>query len=85
MRHIIDDTEKWRRILRGLNKDFWHSTVTTQEIETYINKKSGVDFSLFFEQYLRTTKIPKFVYEFDGKKLRYKFANVSRDFRFGRK
>ena len=82
MRHIIDDTEKWRRILRGLNKDFWHSTVTTQEIETYINKKSGVDFSLFFEQYLRTTKIPKFVYEFDGKKLQYKFANVVKGFSF---
>lgn len=82
IRHIIDDADKWRSILRGLNKDFWHKTVTSVAVERYINEKSGINFNLFFKQYLRTTKIPKFVYELDGKKLRYKFDNVVKGFSF---
>jgi aminopeptidase N len=58
IRQIIDDDEKFRQVLRGLNKDFYHSTVTTAEIENYISKKSGIDFSKVFDQYLRTTQIP---------------------------
>ncbi len=41
IRHVINDDEKWRGILRGLNKDFWHQTVTTAQVESYISKKSG--------------------------------------------
>lgn len=82
MRHILDDTDKWRSILRGLNRDFWHQTVTTQQIESYLNEKSGIDFSKFFDQYLRTVKIPKLVYKTIGKELRYKFENVVDGFSF---
>jgi len=82
MRHILDDTDKWRSILRGLNRDFWHQTVTTQQIESYLNEKSGIDYSKFFDQYLRTVKIPELVYKTDGKKLKYKFANVVDGFSF---
>ena len=35
---ICGDDEKWRNILRGLNKEFYHKTVTTKEIENYISK-----------------------------------------------
>ena len=76
MRHMIDDDKKWREILIGLNKDFWHKTVTTDQIEKYISKKSGIDFDKYFDQYLRTTKIPEFHYSVDGKKLTYFFDNV---------
>ena len=30
IRQIVDDDEKWRGILRGLNSTFWHQTVTGQ-------------------------------------------------------
>ena len=76
MRHIVGDDKKWRTMLRGLNKTFWHSTVTTQQIESYISKHSDFDFSKIFDQYLRTTDIPKLTYAIDGKKLSYKFDNV---------
>ena len=76
MRHIIDDDEKWRDILRGLNKTFWHQTVTTEQVESYINKQSGIDFGKFFDQYLRSTKIPKLVYKIDGNKVTCHFENV---------
>ena len=84
IRHIINDDEKWRAIMRGLNKDFWHQTVTTQQIETYISKKAGIDLSKIFDQYLRTTNIPLLQYKTDGKnsdfqirKRRQRFCNAA--------
>lgn len=58
IRQVINDDETFRQILRGLNKTFFHSTVTTKDVEQYISKESGRDFSKIFDQYLRTTKIP---------------------------
>jgi hypothetical protein len=69
IRHAINDDEKFRNILRGLNKTFYHQTVTTSQIENYISTQSGIDFSKVFDQYLRTTQIPQFEYYYSpGKK-----------------
>lgn len=76
IRNIINDDEKWRGILRGLNKDFRHQTVTTAQVENYISRKSGMDFSKVFDQYLRTAKIPKLQYKTDGKTVSYQWTNV---------
>ncbi|KPM49112.1 M1 family metallopeptidase [Jiulongibacter sediminis] len=76
IRQIINDDEKWRSILRGLNKDFYHQTVTTAQVENYISEKSGIDLSKVFDQYLRTTKIPKLVLTQKGKKIKYHWENV---------
>ena len=59
IRQSIDNDELFRKILRGLNKDFYHQTVTSKQIENYISKKSGYDYGKVFDQYLRTTQIPK--------------------------
>jgi arylsulfatase A-like enzyme len=80
MRHIVNDDEKWRQILRGLNKEFWHQTVTTQEVEDFISKAAGFDFSKVFDQYLRGTAIPVLKYSFDGKELKYQLKNVVEGF-----
>ena len=80
LRQLIDNDQLWRQILRGLNKTFYHETVTTEQVENYISKKSEKDLSAFFEQYLRTTKIPVLEYEFDGSKLKYRYTNVVKDF-----
>jgi aminopeptidase N len=66
IRHSINDDEKFRNILRGLNKEFYHQTVTTQQVENYISKKSGFDYSKVFDQYLRATKIPVLEYYIDS-------------------
>ena len=76
VRQIINDDEKWRGILIGLNKDFWHQTVTTQQVESYISQKAGIDLSRVFEQYLRTTQVPVLRYKTEGNKLSYKYDKV---------
>ena len=76
IRHIINDDAKWISILHGLQADFWHQTVTTEQIESYITKKAGIDLSKVFEQYLRTTQIPLLRYEVNGKTLSFKYERV---------
>ncbi|MGI9550804.1 MAG: M1 family metallopeptidase, partial [Aurantibacter sp.] len=77
IRQLINDDEKWRQILRGLNKDFYHQTVTTEQIENYLSEKSGIDLSKVFDQYLRTTKIPVFEYKLkEGNTIEYRYTNV---------
>jgi aminopeptidase N len=76
IRQIVNDDEKWRSILQGLNTDFWRQTVTTEQIESYLTRRTGVDLAKVFDQYLRTTKIPVFQYRIDGGTLVYKYDNI---------
>ena len=80
IRQIINDDEKFRQILRGLNKTFYHQTVTTKQIEDYISKQSKHNFSKLFDQYLRTTQIPVLEYKVDGYKLSYRYTNCVKGF-----
>ncbi|WP_257668261.1 M1 family metallopeptidase [Parapedobacter tibetensis] len=65
VRTIIDDDEKWRQILRGLNKTFHHSTVDYEDIVSYISKHAGKDLSAVFAQYVRHANIPTLEFYFD--------------------
>ncbi len=76
IRQIINDDAKWRRILRGLNKEFWHQTVTGQQVQDYISREAGVDLSTVFTQYLTTTKIPVFEYKVNADSISYRWGNV---------
>ena len=58
VRSIINDDEKWRSILIGLNKDLGKKTTTTEEVVNYISEKSGLDLTKVFNQYLRFKDIP---------------------------
>jgi len=80
IRTLIDNDEKWRKILRGLNTKFYHKTVTTQEVEKYINQQSNIDLTKVFDQYLRTIKIPVFEYTIKNKKLTYRWNNIVNGF-----
>jgi len=75
IRQIINDDEKFRGLLRGLNRDFYHQTVTGSQIEAYIIRQTGKPLQKVFDQYLRTTSIPVLTYTIGGNTVRYKWAN----------
>ncbi len=81
IRQIVNDDDKFRKILRGLNKVFYHQTVTTQQVEQYIIKESKIDFSKVFNQYLRTTNIPVLEYKIKGYDLSYRYTNCIKEFK----
>lgn len=75
LRQLVEDDEKWRQILRKINVEFYHKTVTTQQIEDFLSRETGKDLTAFFNQYLRTTKIPTLEYKIDKKNLSYRYTN----------
>ena len=81
IRQIADDDEKWRKTLRGLNKTFYHKTVTTAEIENFISESLNIDLSSVFGQYLRDIRIPVLEYEIKDGFLKYRWNNVVENFK----
>ncbi|TCJ12561.1 M1 family peptidase [Flaviaesturariibacter flavus] len=75
IRQVINDDKLFRDILRGLNRDFRHQTVTTQQVEQYISKKSGKDLSKIFDQYLRTTQVPTLEFKAEDDKLVFRWTD----------
>ncbi len=76
IRQLVNDDEKWRGILRGLNSTFRHQTVMSAQVEEYITRQSGVDLAPVFEQYLRTAKAPVLEYRLEAGTLSYRWADV---------
>ncbi len=75
IRSITGDDEKFRQMLRGVSQEYYHKTVTTEEIENYIAKHTGLDLKAFFDQYLRTKDIPLLAYYIKDNSLYYRFEN----------
>ncbi len=76
IRQLVEDDRKWRNILTGMNTTFRHTNVTTGDIEKYISEQAGIDLAQFWDQYLRTVKIPKLEYKFKGKELSFRYTNI---------
>ncbi|CAN1537722.1 PepN Aminopeptidase N [Flavobacteriaceae bacterium] len=76
LRQLVNNDEKWRIILRGLNSTFYHQTVTTKQIEDYLSQQVGLDLNPFFIQYLRDIRIPTLEYTFKDNTLKYRWTNI---------
>ena len=80
MRQVVDNDEKWRQILRGLNKTFYHKTVDAADIENYTIKASGKDLQPIFDQYLRHIEIPVLECKVSKNKVDYRWTNCLPNF-----
>ncbi|SHI29568.1 M1 family metallopeptidase [Algibacter luteus] len=80
LRQLIEDDEKWRKILRKMNVTFYHQTVSSKQIEDFLSQETGIDLTEFFNQYLRTTKVPTLEYTINKKTLKYRWINIVEGF-----
>ena len=80
LRTLVEDDEQWRAALRGLNTKFCHQTVTTKQVENYLSVTLKKDLNAFFNQYLRTTKIPVLEYQKNRNKITFRYTNVVNGF-----
>ncbi len=76
IRQVVNDDEKWRAVLRGLQSTYRHQVVTGRQVEDYMSLKSGVDLRRVFDQYLRTAKVPVLEYRLADSTLSYRWTNV---------
>lgn len=80
IRQLVGDDEKWWQLLRGMNKTFYHQTVTTQQIETYMAQQTKLNLKPIFDQYLRDIRIPTLEYRLSGSGLQYRWTNCLAEF-----
>lgn len=65
IRTIVNDDQKWRGILNGINNNFYHQTVTYEQVVNYFSIQSGKNLAPVFDQYLKFRELP--VLEFANK------------------
>jgi len=75
LRQIVHDDDKWRAVLRGLNKEFYHKTVTTAQIENFMSDKLSMNLKPFFDQYLRDFRVPVLEYIIHGNEVSFHWSN----------
>ncbi len=74
IRQLVGDTA-FRKMLRGLNKTFYHRNVSTEQVIAAINDFTGHDFTRTCNQYLRTIQIPVLEYRINKKRFEYRWTN----------
>jgi aminopeptidase N len=80
IRQIINDDNKFRHLLMSMNRHFYHKVTTSKEVEQFICKETGQDFSQMFDQYLRAAQIPVLEYTLKGDRLKYRYVDCINGF-----
>jgi aminopeptidase N len=79
IRQSIGDS-LFRGLLIGLNKEFYHQTVNTNQILDFFNHSTKKDFTKIFDQYLKTIQIPTLSYSLKDSIFQYRWENCIKDF-----
>lgn len=80
IRTIYSNDSLFRMMLRKINADFYHQTVTTQQIEQFMSKELEMDLSKVFDQYLRSKTPPTLQLKYSKKKVKFRWINCVEGF-----
>lgn len=85
IRKMIDNDDQFRQALRKMNQTFYHQTITETQLENYwetvlSSKLDKAGIKTFFNQYLRSTDIPKMETKLEQGKFSYRFTNCMPNF-----
>ncbi len=80
IRQWVGNDEKWRQILRAMNKTFYHQTVTSGQVEAFLAKQTGLNLPPMLNQYLRDARLPVLEYRLTPTGVDYRFANCQKAF-----
>jgi aminopeptidase N len=91
LRNVVNDDERWWRLLRDLFQRFKYQNILTEDLIQFFNRQTGRDLTPIFNQYLRQTQIPTLELAFDeaNSRVSYRWRADEKDFampvRVGRK
>ncbi len=74
LRSIIDDDAKWWKLVRDLYQEFKYSVIETDDIVSFFNRKTGMNLTPIFDQYLRHAPLVTLDLSFqDGGQVAYRW------------
>jgi aminopeptidase N len=65
LRSVIDDDAKWFAELHDFYQEFKYQNIMTEDVIAWWNKRTGMDLTAFFDEYLRHAAIPVLELRFD--------------------
>jgi aminopeptidase N len=76
LRTLIENDSLWYALIYDMTQHFKHQTIDGVDVMSYINEKSGYDFSDFFQQYLYTKELPELQYYVKEGVLHYRWEAI---------
>lgn len=65
LRGVVNDDEKWFKLLRDLYSEFRYRNIFTEDLVAFVNKQLGQNLTPVFDQYLRRAGLPVFEMTFN--------------------
>ncbi|MGP8174619.1 MAG: M1 family metallopeptidase [Terracidiphilus sp.] len=59
LRSVVNDDAKWWALLHGFYQHFKYQNIMTDDVVAYFNRRTGMNLTPIFDQYLRHTQIPR--------------------------
>ena len=81
IRNVIDNDEKWWKLILDYSLYFRHKIIDTEMVIAYFNKETGLDLTSIFNQYLRFKNIPTFEIKKLKNKMQYRWKTDVSNFK----
>ena len=65
LRSVIDNDARWWKLLREYYQRFKYANIMTEDLVSFFNKRSGLNLTPLFDQYLRQAALPALELRFD--------------------
>lgn len=73
LRHIVNDDEKWWKMLLKYSETYKKQVIDTETVVSFFNKETGMNLTPVFDQYLRYKDIPRLQVKLNNDKLEYRW------------
>jgi aminopeptidase N len=82
LRNVVNDDKRWFSLLRDVFQNFKYKTITTEEMVQFFNRKTEMDLTPVFDQYLRFSRLPSLELRFDNtdRSVSYRWAADVKEF-----
>ena len=82
LRSVVDDDERWWKLLRDLFQQFKYQNIMTEDLGQFFNARLGRNLTPIFDQYLRRAALPTLELAFNEKDgtLAYRWDAAERSF-----
>ena len=81
LRNVVNDDKRWFDLIRDVFQNFKYQTISTEEMVQFFNRKTGLNLTPIFDQYLRRAALPTLELAFvEPGTLAYRWNADERDF-----